>query len=617
MIVGPLSNDGFSGLTSAKRTLLAAGLILVLSLVAYSNSFDASFQYDDYHQIVQNPFIRDIGNIPRYFTNAGMESFHEELKGYRPVTHTSFAVNYALSGLNVRGYHIVNFLLHILNAFFVYLIACLVFKEGGVKAGPAAALFASLLFAVHPIQTSAVTYVSGRAVLLAVSFYLIAFYGFVRVRSGVGRPYAWALVMPLLFLAALLSKEMAVSLVAVMLAYDLIFTAPAAGASRPGGKWLYYVPFIAALVFYLFVKKALQGSFAEADRPYGVYEYLLSELKALLVYVRLLILPMNQTIVYDLPSTRAVDAGVAVSALLAAGVLYALYRARKSSPATAFFGLWFFLTLAPESTFVPISDIAVEYRLYLPSAGFLAAAVLIISGMVKRPGAFAGLCSAVLVLFIAATFQRNTVMHDNYTIWSDAAKKSPWSSRVHANLGAALMNKGLCYEAIPELKRSIEIDPFYSESYYVFDNMGVCFYKLDMMTEAKEKFELAAKANPGDYTATGYIGAINYEQGNFVEAAEAFEKTLKLNPDFYKARLTLAMCYDKMGRYQDAVATGEAAARYSPGDYSAHYNLAVIYQDSGMQGKALDEAGTALSLAGDETQSRDAESIIYELKGGG
>lgn len=486
-----------------KKTAIAAALVLAVLLPAYWNSFGAAFQFDDYNQINENPYIRDVGNIPRFFTDASIGSDWSEyagLKGYRPLVYTSFALNYAVGSYRVLGYHVFNFVLHFLNCLLVFLLVLSVLKAAGRDRRFLPALAVSLLFAAHPIQTDSVTYISGRAEMLASFFYISAAICFMKYRSDEGRgSLAAGLAAPFLFLLALLSKEMAVSLIAVMAAFDLLFTVPKKGGVRASYRvWLYYIPFVAVLAGYVLAKEALQGFVAESALPFGVKEYLMSEAKVLLLYVRLLILPFNQNADYDLPVTKSPDALVAVSVVLVCIALYVLYRVRRKAPEIAFFGLWFFLALAPESTLVPIPDIAVEYRLYLPSAGFIAALMLPavrLSGRGLVPKA-AALTISAAALMAVLTFSRDTVWRTDVSFWKDAMRKAPWSDRARANLGKALMDEGRYTEAAREIEIYLNTNHGAQTSFIALDNLGVCYGQAGLTAKAESAFRAAAMIFP-------------------------------------------------------------------------------------------------------------------------
>jgi tetratricopeptide (TPR) repeat protein len=598
-----------------KGALLAAGLIFALSLAAYSNSFTAEFHFDDYHQIVMNQHIRDTANLARFFTDATLGSYDPSLTGYRPMTYASFAVNYALTGNDVLGYHALNFLLHFLNAFLIYLIVGSVLREAG-KESPGAALLASLLFALHPLGTSAVTYVSGRSALLASLFVLLGFYGFLRHRDAGGKcALAWAALAPVFYLLGLLSKEMAVCLPALMVVYDMIFTVRKrgglAGSLRAA---IYYAPFLAALGMYLYVKKAVSGYVTVPKLPFGVPDYLLSEAKVLLLYVRLMLLPVNQNVDYNLPVTHSADAAVMVSALLVAAALIMLYRLRTKEPAAAFFGFWFFIALAPEATFVPIPDVAVEYRVYLPAAGFIAALV-VLAGRARIGGAVARKAAlAVVALLCVLTYCRNSVWVTDYLLWEDAVRQAPYSGRAHANLGLALAKQKRYFEAIDEFKQVPVLDPRYPQMDAIYNNIGKIYYDSGMLDDAVKEFEQALKTDPRCLEAYGNLGASFYKMGRYQDSVDVLEKAVGFAPGFTPAQSGLSLSYMRLGRNKEALFHAREALKTSPMDFDVNFNLALIYLDNGMKDKAAEQAETALSLAKDGPQRDDAAGLLNELR---
>jgi len=455
-------------------SLPAAAVIVavaVLTLAAYSGSFHDSFHFDDLHQISLNPHIREVSNIPRFFTEKGLNTSLPNIDFYRPVTTSSFALNYALGGLDVTGYHVVNIALHLINALLVFAIVGAVIRKSYPDASRLYALAVSLLFALHPVQTQAVTYISGRAVLLASFFSLSALYAFMRYRESSGTTAAlWGAASPVLLLLGLLSKEMTIGTVGVMLAYDLIFSP--SDRLRKAGTWLYYLGFAAAGAALVLARSAVGVKAGIPGMDYTAGQYLMSESKVVLMYVRLLLLPYGQNADYMLPLTRTFDAGVGVSAALIAAFAAWQVRGARRRPAESFFGLWFLIALLPESSFFPILDIAVEYRIYLPSVGFIALGVLLAKRYVRRPAALAALCAVVLIAFGAATYARNMVWATDYTLWSDTVKKSPDSARAESNLGVALLDEKRYTEAIPVLERALSIETKFPETHKIHAATG-------------------------------------------------------------------------------------------------------------------------------------------------
>lgn len=488
-------------------------LLLVLLFAAYSNSFRDGFHFDDFHQIVENTNIRSIANIPAFFYSAKMGSADASLRGYRPVTYSSFALSYALSGYSPGGYRLINLLIHFLNALLIYVIVRrVVSARGGDGGGEWAAFLAAAAFALHPVQTNAVTYISGRAVLLASFFSLASFYCFLRFRRGGG--FAWGAASPVLFLLGLLSKEMAVALPGLMLAYDLLPVGhmPQA-APRKRTAWLFYLPVAGALIGFLFIKNALEGFLVEPKYPFGPYQYLLAEARAFLIYLRVAFLPVNLNWDYYLPMPRAFNGYALVSGLLVLVACLMLFRLRRRDPAVSFFGFWFLIALAPESSIIPIPDTVVEYRLYLPLAGLLAAASVYAGRLAVRRPALKGMALAAIVLMGVLTFARNEVWATELTLWQDVVKKSPWSPRAHFNLGKSYLDLKMYDEASEELVQVVRSDTTGSLSPSLYIKIGRTLIAIGKYQEAIEVLKRAVAADPGSAGGWTSLAEAYYRSG--------------------------------------------------------------------------------------------------------
>ena len=213
--------------------LLPAAVLLLLIGIAYWNSFDAPLVFDDLLTIQANSAVQ----------------FGDDLRpsiwATRPILYLTFAINHALHGQQIWGYHLVNFILHFLNGILVFLIARHIFSRftASETETRTCALLAAAFFVVHPVQTEAVTYVSSRSELLSTAFYGLAVLSFVkRDERKIG--FLWSLIVAALFLVGLLAKETVISLPAVLLAYDFLFLS---GASVRGilSRWRFYITFVA------------------------------------------------------------------------------------------------------------------------------------------------------------------------------------------------------------------------------------------------------------------------------------------------------------------------------------------------------------------------------------
>jgi hypothetical protein len=357
--------------------LIAFAVIAVMVLIAYANTFTASFHFDDNPAIIENPYIRHVT----------WDNILHLLSTNRPTVDLSIMLNYQLADLNVVGWHIFNITNHILNSFLVYLFVLwtltlpVLVQKYGDKARRMA-FFCALLFAVHPIQTESVTYIISRSETVTTFFYLLTILLFIKgVRSG---RFGYSLAAMVTSLLAMQSKEWAVTLPAIVLLYDYLFLAE--GKVRPVlSRWYSYV--LIALPWALVLQKIpLFSSGPGASYGFGVttstgltpVTYLLTSLNVLWTYVRLLILPINQNLDYDYPLAKTLFEFPTILSFLGhvAVVVTAIWLYRSKGQRLFPFGAaWFYITLSPVQSFVPIIDFIFEHRLYLPSIGFFLAAV--------------------------------------------------------------------------------------------------------------------------------------------------------------------------------------------------------------------------------------------------
>jgi len=373
-----------------KRFHLMAGLLIgVLTLLVYSNTFYASFHFDDTPQIVENYKIRNLGNLP------------EIIRGNRGISIATFAINYAIGGLNVVGYHIINLTIHIINGILIYFLIFLTLDRFDTLRDKARkiAIYTALLFAVHPIQTQAVTYIVQRMEILASMFMLIGILFFIKgaeTEKTAKRALFYG-VVALSYLLGFYSKEIAITLPALILLYDYCFLA-SGDIKKIAGRLPLYLVLLAMLAF--FATRTLTGlqETPGGSAGFGVQsitakEYLFTQFNVLAYYITLLLVPINQNLDYDFPISKGlfeiplVKEGTILNypippafvslVILLAIIGFAVYlftrhaeHITRRSRSIAFFILWFFIILSPTSSFVPIIDVIFEHRLYLASAGF-------------------------------------------------------------------------------------------------------------------------------------------------------------------------------------------------------------------------------------------------------
>jgi tetratricopeptide (TPR) repeat protein len=619
-----------------ERPFFQALLVLIVGFLAYSNTFHGPIQWDGVPTIVENPLIRDLGNF--LTSDRGYQANPRRFIGM-----LSFALNYRLGGDNVVGYHLVNLLIHLANALLVYLLAALTFKtpfmgsigqsaEGraredspcAMRHAPSShliALFSALLFVAHPLQTQAVAYVYQRFTSLATFFYLLALVLYIKGRLvAAGRDEnngRLSFGPALLFFGATLvsavlamkTKEIAFTLPFAVILYEFTFFKISFRK-----KLLFLAPVALTLVIVplsiLHSDKSVGELLADVSAKTRLqtdmsrWDYLMTELRVIVTYVRLLFVPMNQNVDYDYPVYHSLlTPSVLLSFLfllsLAGLGCRLLYSSRSGSvqpPSRApyerligFGIIWFFLTLSVESSVIPIVDVIFEHRVYLPSVGFFLAASTALLLLAQRPGAqkivLASFCSAVLV-FTGATFARNHLWMNMISLWSDTVKKSPNKARTHFNLGQAYYDAGLMQESLKEYQAAVTIKPDDADAH---NNLGSAYSKLNRNDEAIREFRTAIVLRPKDASAHNNLGAIYATKGLHHEAMEEFKAAITLQPDFAQAHFNLGMAYSDGGRGDEAVSEFRTAVNFAPDYTDALFSLGRALMNLGR----LDEAAGA------------------------
>jgi protein O-mannosyl-transferase len=362
---------------------IAFGIIAALILIAYSNTFKAEFHFDDNPAIVENFGIKQIN----------WENFVNSFSGTRPVISWSLMLNYRLSGLNVAGWHIFNISVHVCNSIFVYLLVLWTLTLPSLtnqyaRRAQRMALFCALLFGLHPVQTESVTYIISRTELIATFFYLATFLFFIKgVLSKKGAYTFAAFIMAVL---AMGSKEWAVTLPAMLILYDYLFLADSSFKtvmSRIGSHVLIACSW--GLLIYTMSSTKMSGAGFGVVGTNNItpWSYLLTSLNVLWTYLRILILPINQNLDYGYKWSRTLFEFPTI--ISAAGhicvVLTALWLYLKKKWTLIPYGAaWFYITLSPTQSFVPILDVIFEHRVYLPSIGFFLAFTAAFEGIFDR-----------------------------------------------------------------------------------------------------------------------------------------------------------------------------------------------------------------------------------------
>jgi protein O-mannosyl-transferase len=595
----------------------AAGVILAAVFAAYFNSFAGPFVYDDLPSITGNRTIRQLWPIgPAFSPPVGGLA----VSG-RPIVNYSLAINYAISGLDVWSYHAVNLGIHFFAALALFGVARRTLGRAlvcGHAWAPAwLALAASLVWALHPLQTESVTYVIQRAESLMGLFYLFTLYCFIRGSEAGAESAARRLWYALSIAACLLgmaTKEVMVTAPLIVLLYDRTFLA---GSFREAlrQRWRIYLCLSGTwlLLAYLMAGTGGRGGTVGFGTSVSWEDYALSQFQAVAHYLRLSIWPHPLVIEYGFWEKRPPPAEVALAgaviALLAAATAYALWR----RPKLGFLGLWFFLILAPSSSIVPIvTEPVAEHRMYLPLAAAAVLAVVALYAALGRllrqgnsNGALAFAC-LILCLIPAAvlgrmTAQRNEEYRSALTLWSDAVRKVPDNPGARNNLGDALQQAGRLQDALAQYREAVRMSPSFAGARL---NLANALLGAGRVDEALAESEEAVRLRPDSLEIRETLAHSLGEAGRLPEAIVQFEEALRLNPRAAEAHRSLGTVLLRSGRLPEAIAEYGNALRVRPEDPESHAYLAYALAKAGRAAEAVAEYKEALRIRPDLIAAR-------------
>jgi tetratricopeptide (TPR) repeat protein len=621
-------------------------LIAVLGFIAYSNTFNVPFVLDDRQNIVENQTIR---NLEHFIKPSNAESFtgfvhYPKLKS-RFIGYLSFALNYRLHGLNVRGYHMTNLAIHLLNGVLYYVFVVLTFKAPLIEGSPLRkragliALFSALLFVSHPVQTQAVTYIVQRFSSLAAMFYLLSLLLYAKWRLKAEHQSSRALVLKVpLYFASLLSavfametKQIAFTLPVVIVLYEFTFFR---GSLKR--RMLYLIPLLLTMLI-------IPLSHMDLGKPIGEVisvmsktqtaqeisqpEYLLTEFRVIVTYLRLLVLPINQNLDYDYPVYSSFfEPPVFLSFLFLLSLfglgVYLFHRSRITDNALriASFGVfWFFGTLSVESSFIPL-HVIFEHRVYLPSIGLLAAIVVLLFSICEAVKAWRfsprkaliPLLLLTVILMASAAYTRNSVWQSETSLWEDVVKKSPQKARGHLNLGSTYFVTGLIDKAMKHYKTALLLEPGNAVAY---NNLGLAYKSKGQTGKALEQYKLALKFRPDFEDAHMKIAALYISIDRTDKAIEHYRKVLIIKPYDADAHFNLSGIYFRKGLINAAVEHMQEVIRLRPDYANAHNNMALLCGVRGQTDKAIEHLLVALRLKPNYAEVHLNLGIIYLEKG--
>ena len=585
--------------------LVSIALICLVGVIAYSNSFDCSFHFDDKPNIEENMAIRNLSNVKAWWGFVPS----------RPMGTLSFALNYHFHRLDVWGYHLVNLGIHITNAVLVWWLVILTMSTPVMRGQPVSrhkmsmALFAALLFVSHPLATQSVTYIVQRLASLATLFYLLSLALYIKGRlweGNGGKPVYFCYAGSILFaILGMLTKEIVFTLPFALVLYEFSFIKTDAWKIDLKDRGIQIPIIILGIFVALFFLNFSFSIFNPIppllhqgyDYPITAREYLLTQFSVILTYVRLFMLPVNQNLDYDYPISHSLFEGHTLFGLLSlAGIFVAGILLFRRYRLLSFGIFWFFLTMSVESSIIPISqNVIFEHRTYLPGLGFF----LVLTGVVfyflwDRYRQVAWVILVLLVLTnTVLTYERNKVWRSDYTLWGDCMKKSPNKPRPLCEYGNALVGAGNISEALTYYDKAIEINPHFYLAYY---NRGKAKIDLGDYQGAVTDGEVALRINP--YYPDGYyiLGIALAHQRKMVEALTHLKEAIKLKPDSADYHYNLGNALAHQGKTKEAIAHFQEAIKLKPDSADAENNLGNILEDEGRLDEAMGHYAEAMRI---------------------
>lgn len=535
---------------AGKNSITAIGLIIVLVLICYCNSFQGSWHLDDLPNIVHNSELHlesiSLASLKRVFTAAPNDPAKERI--YRPLACLSLALNWYAGRDDPFGYHLVNLSFHLITAVFLFMAIRLLLTTPALatcfskREGPSIALLAAVLWAINPIQIQAVTYIVQRMAAMAAMFTVIGLYAYLRARMAWGKNRGlWSIILFLSFGCALLSKENAILFPFSIGLVEAIFFGSSAHFERlkasvplkgilitAGG-----VVILVCAILHLIGNPIDMGGYAQ--RPFSLWQRLISQPRVILFYLSLLIYPApwRLSIEHDIfASTSLLSPWTTLPSILCILALagFGLWAAKKL-PVIGFAILFFLLNHAVESTVLPL-ELVFEHRNYLPSLFFFlpfAFYAIKLANRCQRDFHHLYLGMIVcLVAIIAATgyacYLRNAAWQTEYSLWFDALKKAPGSARPLMNLGVAI---GWGDSPLPNR-----------------DDIALSLFRKALTLPSPRK-RLPAKIY-------GNIGLLQMRKGAHSQAIGAYQKALEIAPKERKIRFDLIRALITIGNWRGA-----------------------------------------------------------------
>lgn len=581
--------------------LVGLFITILLGIILYSNSFDCTFHLDDFGSIIENKMIRELHDFKSWWNYSKT----------RTLSYYSFALNYHYGQLNVWGYHLVNLVIHLINACLVWWLTLLIYSSPNLKNNSLSkynnqiALATALLFVSHPLATGSVTYIVQRIACLMTLFYLfsIAFYLKARLTEKQSLVKYLLFVLSALFaLMAMITKENAFTLPFAILLVEIFFVrTESLRVYFKGYRWILLL-FILSVFIVIIISRFSFDIFKPIPPSLGhnytltPINYLFTQFSVIIKYIQLLMFPFNQMIDYDYPISQSFfEIKTIGSFLLILTIIITGVKLFEKHRLISFGIFWFFLTLSIESSIVPIQDVIFEHRTYLPSYGFfiiLSSSIFILYNA-KFKFLVIGILALIICLNSYLTYERNKVWKDEVSLWSDNIKKAPDLARPLTNRGNAYVNLKQWDKAIADYSRGIAIDSMFFKAYY---NRGFAYSNMRNWDLAIKDYSKAISLK-NDYIVALHARGFAYANiGQWDNSRIDYTRVIALNPNYRDAYLNRGIAFENLKEWDKAIEDYTHTIRLDPNYSRAYYNRGNVFRNLKDWNKAIDDYTSAIKI---------------------
>ncbi len=625
----------------------------------YANSLPNQFVWDDIHLIKNNQDIKSISlaNLKTIFTHDIMY-FLERSNFYRPLQSLSYMLDYKLWGENAYGFRLINILIHCINSIIIFLLLYRLWRN------MAACFLSSLFFLVHPLNVSAVSYIAGRADLLALMFLLLSTVFLFRFKGS--ETFFNGAVSILFFIFSLLLKE--ICIIFPVFIFVFLYFSKENSKNFTKNEKLFISVYLLITVTYVILRLTLlkfTSLSAQAINAPDLYSRLLSAAPFIITYLRLIILPYDLRMDRDFQiPTTIMDWRVIGAVLLLAGIIYFFITYVKKEKTIALGAAWFFVLLFPSlNIIIPLNAPVSEHWLYIPFFGITVILAYLISLVFRKVQLPKNLIylgfTLILSVYAGTTVHLNRQWRNAETLFSYITKFQQVHWRSYYNLGRQYYENGKYQEAIEELQKAIDANPEYYEAlvymFLSYANIGdidqaseyftkaikvkpkssitytifaQALKKAKKSDDAAKMYETAIRLDEKNIDAYNALGIIYAEKGQYEKAEDIWSKASKIDPDSKEINANLERLskvksalltehikkgdkYASEGKYISAIKEYEKALEIDDKNTSIHNNLGVLYGLTGKDDAAIAEFEKVIDINPNNAGSYKNIAIIY------